>query len=457
MPMTAREVVLSKYYRKIIESQGIFSFCSFGDIFRPQNREFSYAETLTAWERLLAALPRTEHRHLRLYVHIPYCSRRCSFCMYSSDVLSKSSEIDSYMGYLEDCFQYMSAMFRGIVFEEIYVGGGTPSLLTDTQITRVLSKLLSHYRISPQAQFTFEMNPRNVSPRKAAALKAAGCNRVSMGVQTLNPELLREVNRGGQTRAQISRAVDCLLAAGIEEINCDLLLGLGHDTPESLLDSIGGLLEIGPPHVNLYRIQQDLRLDYFNKNSPSAFARARNELEKTVANQIEILAGSRGYGVRENSSGFSFSRADRKFVNRAPMEDFNKIELGFGRFSDSFLNGGMEFRNISRNSSFDARDRSFSGVQFSAPERLANYALRHYNHHGHISLDRATKACGISAETLLGRPAAVLQESGRAKCDGDRIYLTAKNIGDKLADMLYLLDAESMSAVRNFRRIHKPL
>lgn len=453
--MTPRDVALSKYYRRIIEYQKIFSFCSFGDIFRPRDRGFTHAEALASWERLLAALPRTKHRALRLYVHIPYCFRRCSFCMYSSEVLTASSEIDAYLGYLEKCFQYMSVPFRGIAFEELYIGGGTPSLLTDAQITRLLSGLLSRYRISSQARFTFEMNPRNVSPRKAAALKAAGCNRVSMGVQTLNPELLHEVNRGGQTRAQVSRAVACLLDAGIEEVNCDLLLGLRRDTPESILDSIGGLLDIRPSRVQLYRVQQDMRLGYFRKNSPSAFAISRDELERAVVNRFDRLASSRGYSVRENGSGFGFSRTDTELADQSPMDDFNKIELGFGRYSDSFLDGEMELRNISSSSSFDARGRSFLGVQFSAPERLANYALRHYNRHGYISLDRATKACGARAETLLGRPAAVLQESGRARREGDRIHLTAENLVDRLVDMLYLLDAESMRAVRNFRRIHR--
>jgi len=445
--------ILMEYCRGIAAARGDLMMCSLQDLFYQEKKAFSYGEVRRAWARVLADLSAPAQKRLQLYVHIPFCRRRCAYCMYQSDVLRDAAQLEESLGYLSSCFDYFSGTFAGREFQELYIGGGTPSILEERHLKTLLKRLQDRFCLASRARFTFEMKPADVTPGKARMLKAFGCNRVSLGVQTFNPRLLRAVNRTDQTQATVKRAIACLTRAGIEDVNCDLLLGLLGDTPDSLLAGVRKLLDMEPTTVILYYMQTQAQVRYFDAMASGDFAPFVASLEQAAAPDLRRLAESRGYRLERNAYAYCLDRAPRT-VGTDPLR---KVELGFGKYSNSSLNGSMEYQNRVKNFVFGDQDRPFAGTVYSLNDRIARFALNGYCALGHIPLSRIEAEFGVRGESYYRGSLRLLEKAGRIRREEGRVFLLAEDKRGLIADMLFLLDYGRLTAVRNFRKPDKLL
>jgi len=186
-----------------------------------------------------------------LYVHLPYCVSRCGYCAFV--VTTDGSSRDRYLAALETEAALVAPEAESAVFDSVYLGGGTPSLLPAGTIQRLLRVLGARFRIEAGAEVTLEANPEDVTPGAARAWAAAGVNRVSVGVQSFEDSELAAVGR----RHDAARAAAALDTLALEDlaISGDLILGLPEQTAASFRRSVGRLIASGATHASVYLLE----------------------------------------------------------------------------------------------------------------------------------------------------------------------------------------------------------
>ena len=188
-----------------------------------------------------------------LYVHLPYCATRCGYCAFV--VSTDGSTRDGYLAALETEAGLAAGEARGVRFDSIYLGGGTPSLLPAAAIARLLDTIRRSFAVEPTAEVTLEANPEDVAASAARAWIAAGVNRVSVGVQSFADAELAAVGRRHDA-ARALGALDTLAGQGVS-LSGDLILGLPEQTPASFRGSLARLSRSGVGHVSVYLLEAE--------------------------------------------------------------------------------------------------------------------------------------------------------------------------------------------------------
>jgi oxygen-independent coproporphyrinogen III oxidase len=287
---------------------------------------------------------------LGIYVQVPFCQTKCTYCNFHTGVFSS----EMYAPYVNAVCREIVEFSRlrrenGIVdvqdavVDTVYFGGGTPSLLQPESLAQTIEAI----RASVPTQFeevTLEADPETISPEKAAAWRAAGFNRISMGVQSFNDAELRAAGRMHR-RADVFNATKILRAAGFANLSFDLIAGLPHQTDGTWEDSIEQLLRLRPEHVSIYMMEIDegSRLGLEVLQGGERYSAKALPSDDAMANFYEHgcrqLAAAR-YEHYEISNwglpGFE-SRHNLKYWRREPY-------FGFGAGAHSF-NGSQRWAN----------------------------------------------------------------------------------------------------------------
>ena len=192
-----------------------------------------------------------------LYIHIPFCIHICDYCDFTKLQYFRNFAV-SYLKALEN--ELKSYPIKEL--RTIYVGGGTPTALDDDLFEQLL-KIISNYS-NGVLEYTFEANPESLSSQKVSLMKRYGVNRVSLGVQTTNQEILDKLNRKHNFE-QVKEAIKCLKENGIDNFNIDLILGLPHTSENILRQDLANILELGPKHVSCYGLTVNPHTALFNK------------------------------------------------------------------------------------------------------------------------------------------------------------------------------------------------
>jgi len=198
---------------------------------------------------------------LGLYISVPFCRTKCSYCNFASDVFSKSAYENYVARLLEDIANSRQlASELGCVFDEaadsIYLGGGTPSILDAAQLLRIFAAVRGHFAVTPDAEITVECAPGTLTPALIEALLQCGVNRVSLGVQSFVDREAHSVGRLHK-RSTVLEEIGRLREADLRNINIDLIAGLPHQTEESWAFSVSETIATGVPHASVYMLEVD--------------------------------------------------------------------------------------------------------------------------------------------------------------------------------------------------------
>jgi oxygen-independent coproporphyrinogen-3 oxidase len=198
---------------------------------------------------------------LGLYISVPFCKTKCSYCNFASDVFSRAvferyvERVTADINRAGETAEQMGGRFEPSV-DSIYLGGGTPTILDITQLERLFVTISQKFSIRSQAEITLECAPGTLSLPMIEALQRCGVNRVSLGVQSFVDLEAASVGRLHK-RTTVLEDIERLRAAGIEDINIDLIAGLPHQTMESWEFSIAETIATGAPHVSVYMLEVD--------------------------------------------------------------------------------------------------------------------------------------------------------------------------------------------------------
>jgi oxygen-independent coproporphyrinogen III oxidase len=258
-------------------------------------------------------------RHL--YIHVPFCARRCSYCDFSIAV-RRDTPVDEFVAAIaaELDLRYRAPSPRQWTIETLYLGGGTPSRLGDAGIRALTRVLRERLTIAPNAEVTLEANPDDVTADTGRAWREAGINRVSLGAQSFDSRVLEWMHRT-HTGDQIGRAVDALRAARIANLSLDLIFALPDALGRDWRADLKRTVQLEPSHVSLYGLT-------FHERTPLARWRDRGEVteapdehyaaEFLVAHDVLTAAGLEHYEVSSYARPGMRSRHNASYWSGAP-------------------------------------------------------------------------------------------------------------------------------------------
>lgn len=191
-----------------------------------------------------------------IYLHIPFCKSRCSYCDFATDVFRSDEAVERYVSSL--CSEIKNSKFKIKNSEEnidtVYFGGGTPSLLTAKQLEKILNALRTTFKFAEKIEFTLEMNPATVTLEKLLDYKNLGVNRASFGVQTFDDRALKILARGHNANDALT-TFKLLRQANFDNISFDLIAGLPNQTLPDWEYNLNKALNLQPEHISLYLLE----------------------------------------------------------------------------------------------------------------------------------------------------------------------------------------------------------
>ncbi|MCG8400612.1 MAG: radical SAM family heme chaperone HemW [Firmicutes bacterium] len=204
---------------------------------------------------MIDKLPLTFDLPASLYIHVPFCARKCLYCDFVSYPHSPGDERDYLAG-----LEREMALWAGSVNNQrwtlstVFIGGGTPTCLSPGGLGEIISSIDNHFEVSPKAEFTIEANPGTVNPGMLADLRRAGVNRLSLGAQSCHDQTLRALGRI-HTHARTVESFQLAREAGFDNISVDLMFGVPGQSPEDWLRCLEIIIGLGPEHVSAYGLQ----------------------------------------------------------------------------------------------------------------------------------------------------------------------------------------------------------
>jgi len=233
---------------------------------------------------------------LALYVHIPWCVRKCPYCDFNSHEARGDIPEDAYLAALERDLEAALPQVWGRRVQSIFFGGGTPSLLSAGALDRLLTTIRTLLPVEPLAEITLEANPGTFETEKFRGFRAAGVNRLSIGIQSFNPKHLQSLGRIHDDH-EAKRAVEIALTL-FDNLNLDLMYGLPEQRMEEALHDIDTAIAYGVPHVSAYHLTLEPNT-LFHAHPPKL---PDDDTAATMQMEIEARLMAAGYGHYETSA-----------------------------------------------------------------------------------------------------------------------------------------------------------
>ena len=293
-------------------------------------------------------------RSLGLYLHIPFCAAKCAYCDFYS--LPRSEEkMDAYVGALCRHLRDFSPRAAGYTVDTVYFGGGTPSYLGAERLTAVLDTVKSSYRMAQDAEITLEANPDSACDG-LSALRSAGFNRISLGVQSTDDHMLRRIGRI-HTWAQVRQAVDAIRAAGFDNLSLDLIYGLPQQTMAQWQKTLSDAVTLAPDHVSAYGLKLEPGTPLYRLRDSLTFPDDDQQAEMYLW-AVTFLAKN-GYKCYEISNFAQPGRASRhnlrywhlaEYAGFGPgaHSDFGGVRYAWSRDLDGCIAGEMTLSEETR-------------------------------------------------------------------------------------------------------------
>ena len=199
-------------------------------------------------------LPRNEKTPLGIYIHIPFCRSKCQYCDFYSTACPEKKLMHDYVRAICAHIKETGPQAPGYRVDTVYFGGGTPSILPPDALAAILTAVRHSFDVSPKAEITFEANPDSVTPRLLRRLKSEGFNRVSLGIQSDDDDMLQRLGRP-HTYEDAVNAVKRIRRAGYKNLSVDLMYGLPDQTLEDWQSTLTNVLQLAPDHISCYGLK----------------------------------------------------------------------------------------------------------------------------------------------------------------------------------------------------------
>ncbi|MDF1660487.1 MAG: radical SAM family heme chaperone HemW [Planctomycetota bacterium] len=244
----------------------------------------------------ISPLPLAARIPASLYIHIPFCARRCPYCDFAVSEKRHVLEKNYMKALISEMHHRLPPNFRA---RTIFIGGGTPTEL-NVESLQALSDALKPY-ISGLREFSIEANPGTLTEKKLAVLKEMGVTRVSLGSQSLENSVLERLGRFHKAE-QTERSVAMLRGAGFENLNLDLIFGVPEQSLDDLIRDLSAYIDFGVPHISAYGLTFEEGTPFFSQRESGQLKAVRQSLEAQMFHEIRQRLGDAGFSHYEISN-----------------------------------------------------------------------------------------------------------------------------------------------------------
>lgn len=356
-------------------------------------------------------------KSLGLYIHIPFCRSKCLYCDFCSFPRQNEDRMVEYANALCRDLQKQAPLCRDYVVDTVFFGGGTPTTLPAYLLKKLVEEIFKHYNVAPNAEITAECNPVTGERELFARMRAAGINRLSIGLQSAHERELKALGRLHTFETFAACFADAR-AAGFENISVDVMSGIPYQTPESRCQTLQKVLELSPEHISSYDLIIEEGTPFANRidtlQLPDEDAARQMYLEG-----VELLA-QKGYMQYEISNfarpGYE-SRHNLKYWNCeqylgfgvAAHSDFDGKRFGNSRDIEQYIMGG----DITEEVNTPDKD-----------ERISEYVMLRMRLCEGVDVAAFDSRFGISFEETYGKKLAPFQTAGLVLYEQGRYALS---------------------------------
>ena len=367
------------------------------------------------------------------YVHIPFCTQICYYCDFSK-VFIKNQPVDSYLEHLIE--EYDSYDIKNL--RTLYIGGGTPTALSAPQLAFLLEKLTDKLDLSYLEELTIEANPGDLDQEKIAVLKDSPVNRVSLGVQTFNDRMLKQIGRS-HLEKDIYENIANLKKAGFDNISIDLIYALPKQTMEDVKINVAKAIALDIPHMSLYSLILENHTVFMNRMRRGKLPLPKEDLEAEMFDYIIAELEKAGFEHYEISN---FSKPG--FESRHNLMYWDNAEYyGIGAGASGYVDG-VRYKNHGPIRHYlQAVEAGNARVQeevLTLKEKMEEEMFLGLRKKSGVSKKRFEEKFGLSFEDQYGSVVSELTEQGLLVADKDIVRMTKKGLflGDTVAEKFIL-------------------
>ncbi len=353
---------------------------------------------------------------LGIYVHIPFCRRKCGYCDFNSSYRDER-DIRRYADRLVR--EIRQCRYGGLGVDTIFIGGGTPSFIGGEYIEEIMCAIRDTFTVAGDAEISIEVNPDSVSPGKLDIYKRAGINRVSMGVQSFADKNLRTLGRIHS--AEKAEEAFCMIrSAGFENINIDLMFSYPYQTTGDWERTLEKAVSLDPGHISAYSLIIEENTPFYKKYKNYQTNEVKDRIMYRKAN--EILAGA-GYGKYEISNFAKEGRQCRHNVGYWKRYDY----LGFGLSAHSLFNN-VRFANTDDFEAYMGENTVCYEERLSRSDIIGEYMFLGLRMTEGIAFADFEEEFGESVQSLFSDVIGKYKALGLLEYNGERLWLTEKGI-----------------------------
>ena len=274
----------------------------------------------------------TNMSNFEIYVHIPFCIAKCKYCSFVSAPAEKE-EMERYVNFLCAEIKQKSNLFNDKLCTSIYFGGGTPSLIDEKLIQKILNTIKNNYKISKNAEISIECNPCTINKKKLINYLNFGINRISFGVQSFCENELKSIGRLHNVN-EAKNAIKMAKEVGFNNISADIMIGIPNQTKESLNKTINEVVELDVNHISCYMLMLEENTPLFEEVINGKVSVASEDECVQMYNMVYEQLKQRGYDRYEISN---FAKTG--FECKHNLGYWNLSEyIGFGVSAHSYYN-----------------------------------------------------------------------------------------------------------------------
>ena len=279
-------------------------------------------------------------KKLGIYIHIPFCIKKCGYCDFYSVKWNEIQEHQYIQSAINEIKGY-SALARKFVVDSIYIGGGTPSIISPKNLEGIISTIKKIFTVEEDSEISMEANPNSLNAQNLAAYKEIGINRLSIGIQSLNDDILKNLGRIHSSEEAL-QAIDLAKSIGFDNINADVMFNIPGQTIDDINRTINQLIEKDIKHISFYSLKLEQGTPMYTLEKNKDIIMPEEDLER------EMYYAGRNIMEKHNLLQYEISNfAVKGYECRHNLKYWNQEEyIGIGPSAHSFL-GSMRYSNPS--------------------------------------------------------------------------------------------------------------
>ena len=279
-------------------------------------------------------------KKLGIYIHIPFCTKKCGYCDFYSVKWNEIQEHQYIKSAINEIKGY-SALARKFVVDSIYIGGGTPSIISPKNLESIISTIKNIFTVEEDSEISMEANPNSLNAQNLAAYKEIGINRLSIGIQSINYGILKNLGRIHSSNEAL-QAIDLAKSIGFKNINADVMFNIPGQTIDDINNTINQLIKKDIKHISFYSLKLEQGTPMYTSEKNNDIIMPEEDLER------EMYYAGRNIMEKHNLLQYEISNfAVKGYECRHNLKYWNQEEyIGIGPSAHSFL-GSMRYSNPS--------------------------------------------------------------------------------------------------------------